>query len=124
MASEKLKLCDIKTVGLFIFNDNPPINEENLQLEIKRKINAVKSGFVCNIAVIVFKEAEAEAEKKTFQIKYEVSAVLNTLEEVESIESIQDDAVAIVFPYVRANIAAITSITCSTPITLPCLDIL
>ena len=100
------------------------MNDENLHLDIKRKIDLLENGAVCNIEVIVTKESEQNAEKKDFVIKYEISAILGSSEKIETVESIQDDAVAVVFPYLRANFAAITSIACSSPITLPCLDML
>lgn len=124
MLIEKLKICDIKTIGLLVVNTVPPINDENLQLDIKRKIELLENEVISNIVVIVSKESEKDVEKKGFQIKYEVSATLNSSEKIESVESIQDDAVAAVFPYIRANVAALTSIACSSPITLPCLDML
>ncbi len=124
MLVEKLKIRDIKTVALLIINTVPPMNDENLHLDIKRKIDLLENGAVCNIEVIVTKESEQNAEKKDFVIKYEISAILGSSEKIETVESIQDDAVAVVFPYLRANFAAITSIACSSPITLPCLDML
>ena len=124
MLVEKLKIRDIKTVALLIINTVPPMNDEKLHLDIKRKIDLLENGAVCNIEVIVTKESEQNAEKKDFVIKYEISAILGSSEKIETVESIQDDAVAVVFPYLRANFAAITSIACSSPITLPCLDML
>lgn len=124
MLVEKLKIRDIKTVALLIINTVPPMNDENLHLDIKRKIDLLENGAVCNIEVIVTKESKQNAEKKDFVIKYEISAILGSSEKIETVESIQDDAVAVVFPYLRANFAAITSIACSSPITLPCLDML
>lgn len=124
MLVEKLKIEDIKTTALLIINSVPPMNDENLDLEIKRKVDLLENGAVCNIEVIISKESEQNVEKKNFLIKYKISAILNSLEEIESAESIQDDAVVVVFPYLRANLAAITSIACSSPITLPCLGML
>lgn len=124
MLVEKLKIEDIKTTALLIINSVPPMNDENLDLEIKRKVDLLENGAVCNIEVIISKESEQNVEKKNFLIKYKISAILNSSEEIESAESIQDDAVVVVFPYLRANLAAITSIACSSPITLPCLGIL
>lgn len=122
MLKETFEILDIKTINFLAINNIPPTNEENLHVELKRKIELVDDNVVCCIMVIVYKEAEENAEKKTFLLKYEVSATLNSSEKVESIESIEDDAVSIVFPYVRANFAALTSITCSSAITLPCLN--
>ena len=122
MLVKKLKIRDIKTTALLVINYVPPKNDENLALEIKRKVDLLESGAVCNIEVIVSKESEHDVEKKNFLIKYKISAILDSSEVIESAESIQDDAVAVVFPYLRANFAAITSIACSSPITLPCLD--
>lgn len=124
MLVEKLKIRDIKTTALLVINSVPPVNDENLELEIKRKVDLVKTEAVCNIEVIVSKESEHDVEKKKFLIKYKIAAILNSSEKIESAESIQDDAVAVVFPYLRANFAAITSIACSSPITLPYLDML
>ena len=124
MLVEKLKIEDIKTTALLIINSVPPMNDENLDLEIKRKVDLLENGAVCNIEVIISKESEQNVEKKNFLIKYKISAILNSSEEIESAESIQDDAVVVVFPYLRANLAAITSIACSSPITLPCLGML
>lgn len=122
MLKETFEILDIKTINFLAINNIPPTNEENLHVELKRKIELVDDNVVCCIMVIVYKEAEENSEKKTFLLKYEVSATLNSSEKVESIESIEDDAVSIVFPYVRANFAALTSITCSSAITLPCLN--
>lgn len=122
MQGEKLKLNDVKTVGLFIFNNVPPVDGEDLNLEMKRKVVSVDGGYVCNIAVDLFRKSEVDDEKRTFEIKYEVSASLSAIDKMEPIQSIQDEAVFIVYPYVRANLAALTGIACNNSVNLPCLD--
>lgn len=122
MQGENLKLNDIKTVGLFILNHVPPADGENLNLEMKRKIVSVDDGYVCNMAVDLFRKTESDDEKKTFEIKYEVSASLSAINKTETIEAIQDEAISIVYPYVRANLAALTGIACNNSVNLPCWD--
>ena len=122
MLKEKFEILDIRTLNFLAINNVPPKNEESLHVELKRKIELVNDNIVCCIMVVVDKEAEENAETKNFLLKYEVSATLKSSEKVESIESIEDDAVSAVFPYVRANFAALTSIACSSAITLPCLN--
>ena len=122
MLKEKFEILDVRTLNFLAINNVPPTNEENLHAELKRKIELVDDTVICCIMVVITKEAEQDAEKKNFLLKYEVSSTLKSSEKVESIESIEDDAVSAVFPYVRANFAALTSITCSSAITLPCLN--
>lgn len=122
MRSERLRLNDIKTVGLFILNNIPPANGEDINLEIKRKTVTADDSFVCNIVINLYKKSETSIKKRNFEIKYEVSASLTAIEEGESVESVQDDAVAIVYPYIQANLAALTGIACNNSVNLPPMD--
>lgn len=122
MRSERLRLNDIKTVGLFILNNIPPANGEDINLEIKRKTVTADDSFVCNVVINLYKKSEASIKKRNFEIKYEVSASLTAIEEGESVESVQDDAVAIVYPYIQANLAALTGIACNNSVNLPPMD--
>lgn len=122
MRSERLRLNDIKTVGLFILNNIPPANGEDINLEIKRKTVTADDSFVCNIVINLYKKSEISIKKRNFEIKYEVSASLTAIEEGESVESVQDDAVAIVYPYIQANLAALTGIACNNSVNLPPMD--
>ncbi len=122
MRSERLRLNDIKTVGLFILNNIPPANGEDINLEIKRKTVTADDSFVCNVVINLYKKSETSIKKRNFEIKYEVSASLTAIEEGESVESVQDDAVAIVYPYIQANLAALTGIACNNSVNLPPMD--
>ena len=122
MRSERLRLNDIKTVGLFILNNIPPANGEDINLEIKRKTVTADYSFVCNVVINLYKKSETSIKKRNFEIKYEVSASLTAIEEGESVESVQDDAVAIVYPYIQANLAALTGIACNNSVNLPPMD--
>ena len=122
MRSERLRLNDIKTVGLFILNNIPPANGEDINLEIKRKTVTADDSFVCNVVINLYKKSETSIKKTNFEIKYEVSASLTAIEEGESVESVQDDAVAIVYPYIQANLAALTGIACNNSVNLPPMD--
>ena len=122
MRSERLRLNDIKTVGLFILNNIPPANGEDINLEIKRKTVTADDSFVCNVIINLYKKSETSIKKRNFEIKYEVSASLTAIEEGESVESVQDDAVAIVYPYIQANLAALTGIACNNSVNLPPMD--
>ena len=122
MRSERLRLNDIKTVGLFILNNIPPANGEDINLEIERKTVTADDSFVCNVVINLYKKSETSIKKRNFEIKYEVSASLTAIEEGESVESVQDDAVAIVYPYIQANLAALTGIACNNSVNLPPMD--
>ena len=81
MRSERLRLNDIKTVGLFILNNIPPANGEDINLEIKRKTVTADDSFVCNVVINLYKKSETSIKKRNFEIKYEVSASLTAIEE-------------------------------------------
>lgn len=110
MNFKNLSMKSVVTRNFNIINLSPISYEESLQLELNRTIKKNTNGFSCLLKATIFKTPEAEAEKKSFSIQQIIEGTFEYPMDTSDTdkEGAYEQAVDIMYPYLRAQIAAVT----------------
>ena len=119
MNSEPINIENITPKELVIINDETPVKDTELQLNLHRKLEKIESGYSFYLSASIYKESEKDAEKKSFFIKYSLETCLSCEGDGMPAEDIRKEASITLYPYIRAGISAAMGAIGIRPLILP-----
>lgn len=119
MNREPINIENIVPKELVIINDETPTKDTELQLNLHRKLEKTESGYIFYLSASIYKEAEKDAENRSFFIKYSLETYFSCERDGISVEDIRKEASITLYPYIRAGISAAMGSIGMRPLVLP-----